>query len=51
LGCTCTGHDPQFARWTGLWPGEAEAELLGMDLNQFYISGAYKSFMIKPEVK
>jgi hypothetical protein len=48
LGCTCTGHDPQFSRWTGLWPGEAESQLLGMDLNQFYMTGAYKSFMIKP---
>jgi hypothetical protein len=48
LGCPCTEHDPQFSRWTGLWPGEAEAKLLGMDLNQFYISGAYKSFIIKP---
>jgi hypothetical protein len=48
LGCPCTGHDPLFSRWTGFWPGEAEAKLLGMDLNQFYITGAYKSFMIKP---
>ena len=51
LGCNCAGHDPQFARWTGLWPGDAEATALGMDLNEFYFSGAYKSFMIKPEDK
>jgi hypothetical protein len=48
LGCGCQGHDPQFARWTGVWPGEAESELLGMDLNEFYASGAYKQFLIKP---
>ena len=30
LKCECKGHDPQFARWTGLWPGEAEALALGL---------------------
>jgi len=47
--CGCEGHDPLFARWTGLWPGRAEAILLGIDLNEFYASGAYKSFLIKPK--
>lgn len=23
-------HDPAFARWTGLWPGVAEAAMLGL---------------------
>ena len=43
-----TGHDPAFARWTGFWPGELEAQALGMDLNEFYSSGYYKFFFIKP---
>lgn len=30
LGCSCEGHDPAFARWTGLWPGWAEAMALGL---------------------
>ncbi|MDD5697988.1 MAG: hypothetical protein PHH77_05180 [Victivallaceae bacterium] len=51
LKCTCEGHDPQFARWAGLWPGEAEASALGMNLNEFYMSGTYKSFFIKPEAQ
>jgi len=51
LGCTCRDHDPLFSRWTGLWPGEAEAEQLGMDLNEFYMSGAYKNFIVKPQPK
>lgn len=51
LCCGCDGHDPLFARWTGIWPGKAEATILGMDLNEFYASGAYKSFFIKPEAQ
>jgi hypothetical protein len=51
LGCLCEGHDSQFSRWTGVWPGEAESNFLGMDLNNFYISGVYKSFMIKPKLR
>lgn len=23
-------HDPMFARWTGIWPGIAEAAMLGL---------------------
>jgi len=50
-GCQCEGHDPAFARWTGLWPGEAEAKALGTDLNGLYLSGLYKLFLIKPTLK
>ena len=49
IRCDCKGHDPQFARWTGLWPGKAESQVLGKDLNQFYASGIYKIFFIKPK--
>lgn len=35
LQCECPDHDKQFARWTGIWPGKAEAEYLGCDLNEF----------------
>lgn len=49
LVCDCKGHDPQFARWTGVWPGKAEAEHLGIDLNEFYAKGFSKTFLIKPK--
>jgi hypothetical protein len=49
IGCACRNHDPQFARWTGIWPGEAESAFLGMDLNHFYFSGVYRKFLIKPQ--
>ena len=48
--CDCEDHDPFFARWTGLWPGFAEAQTLGVDLNEFYSQGFYKFFFIKPTV-
>ena len=48
LGCGCEGHDKAFARWTGFWPGNLEAEALKMDLNAFYSTGAYKIFFVKP---
>ena len=44
----CKGHDKQFARWTGIWPGFAEAEYLKVDLNQFTIQGYDKVFHVKP---
>lgn len=47
LGCTCKGHDPEFARWTGLWPGTAEAQFLGIDLNEFYKREYHKIFFVK----
>jgi hypothetical protein len=46
--CGCEGHDKLFARWTGIWPGQAEAEYLGTDLNGFYEKGYHKMFFIKP---
>jgi len=48
LQCDCPGHDPAFARWTGLWPGSVEAFALGVDLNEFSVK--YKDiFFIKPK--
>lgn len=49
FGDDCEGHDPLFSRWTGLWPGVAEAAALDVDLNEFYRQGWYKTFLIKPE--
>ncbi len=62
LQCDCKNHDRKFSRWTGIWPGVAEAEYLGMvttvsafddrkitDLNQLYIDGIYKKLFIKPK--
>lgn len=33
IGCGCERHDPVFARWSGIWPGYAEAQHLGTDMN------------------
>ena len=45
----CDDHDPVFSRWTGLWPGVAEASMLGIDLNEFE---KYKHFFfVKPQVQ
>ncbi len=49
IQCGCAGHDSAFARWTGLWPGFAEAKCLGMDLNEFHMSGTSNIFFIKPK--
>jgi len=35
IQCSCEGHDKLFAKWTGIWPGKAEADYLGIGLNEF----------------
>jgi len=47
LSCECIGHDKDFAKWTGLWPGRAESYFLGIDLNEFHIKGYNEIFFIK----
>lgn len=47
LSCNCKGHDKDFAKWTGIWPGEAESEFFGINLNELYSEGFYKIFFIK----
>ena len=49
LCCGCRGHDKAFARWTGIWPGKAEADYLGLDLNS--IEPLRGIFYVKPKVK
>ena len=48
LACACKSHDRAFARWTGFWPGELEAQALGTDLNGLYKSGMAKVLFVKP---
>jgi hypothetical protein len=43
----CAGHDRGFSRWTGFWPGEPEAALLGIDLNELHTRLARVLF-VKP---
>ena len=47
LSCNCEGHDKDFSRWTGIWPGFAESNLLGIDLNEFYSRRYHKIFFVK----
>lgn len=52
LSCGCdegNEHDPLFARWTGIWPGDLESQYLGIDLNQFTIQGYDQIFFVKPK--
>lgn len=49
LLCTCEGHDPAFSRWSGMWPGTAEAIALGVDLNEFALKYD-RIFNIKPKM-
>lgn len=49
IQCHCKGHDKAFARWTGLWPGYAEAASLGIDLNEFHRKRYNEIFFIKPK--
>lgn len=51
LCCSCKGHDRAFARWTGFWPGQPEAQALGIDLNALYDSGIYRVLFIKPRIE
>lgn len=37
LQCSCKDHDPLFARWTGIWPGEAEC--LALNLYSKWVDG------------
>lgn len=45
--CGCDEHDKYFARWTGITPGVAECQYLGMNLNEFYECGLYEIFVKK----
>lgn len=49
LQCRCRSHDKKFARWNGIWPGEAESKLLGITLNDLYTHNYYKIFFMKPK--
>lgn len=50
IQCRCKGHDRAFARWTGVWPGKAEAAILGVDLNEFEAKYS-RVFFVKPQEK
>lgn len=59
-GCHCAGHDPLFARWTGIYPGTGECMALGLmtapdslwgvvpDMNTFMQYGYHELFFVKP---
>lgn len=47
IQCNCKGHNKFFAKWTGIWPGKAEAEFLGIDLNTFHMKGYPRIFFVE----
>lgn len=47
----CKGHDREFARWTGFWPGELEARDLGISLNDLANPIIGKALFIKPKLE
>jgi len=50
LQCDCDGHDRSFSRWTGIWPGSAEAAYLGINLSTLLIIYSGVLF-VKPQNK
>lgn len=46
---SCPGHDRRFSRYIGIFPGIAEAEYLGLTLNELYATDVYKALFIKPK--
>jgi hypothetical protein len=50
LSCDCPpgDNDKDFSRWTGWWPGEMEAQALGIDLNEFHRRGIHLLIFKKP---
>ncbi len=47
LSCECEGHSKDFAKWTGIWPGGAESDFLGIDLNKFHAKELHKIFFVE----
>jgi hypothetical protein len=48
LSCSCKeGHDKEFAKWTGHWPGSDICHELRINLNDFYARGLHKEFFVK----
>lgn len=50
ISCGHENHDPQFARWSGWWPGKLEAMALGIDLNTFHSQGWAEKLFVKPQL-
>ena len=45
----CENHNKAFARWTGIWPGAAEASYLGINLNDLYKQGIEQYLFVEPK--